>query len=83
MRTVTVQITNSSALKALQHLEGKKYIRIVKMPRFESPALPGKEMNLPAFEAWIAGAGKAPSITLKEAKSKWAARKKELERLIR
>ena len=83
MRTVTVQITNNSALKTLRDLEGKKYIRIVKTPRFESPALPGKEMDLPAFEAWITSAENAPSISLKEAKSKWAAKKKQLQRLTR
>jgi hypothetical protein len=83
MQTLTVQITNGSALKALHALEEKQYIRIVKSPRLSSPSLPGKEMDLPAFEAWISDAENAPTISLKEAKSKCASRKKQLQKITK
>ena len=79
MQTLTVQITNNNALKTLRDLEDKRFIKIVKSPGFASPALPGKEIDLPAFEAWISDSENAPSVSLKEAKSKWAARKRQLQ----
>jgi hypothetical protein len=83
MQTLTVQITNNSALKALHALEEKNYIKIVNSPGFASPALPGKEMDLPAFEAWISDAENAPSVSLKEAKSRWASKKKQLQKVTK
>jgi hypothetical protein len=83
MQTLTVQITNSSALKALHALEEKRYIKIVKSPGLASPSLPGKEMDLPAFEAWISDAENAPSVSLKEAKSRWATKKKQLQKITK
>ena len=83
MQILTVQITNSNALKALHALEDKRFIKIVKSPGLASPALPGKEMDLQAFEAWISDAENAPTVSLKEAKSQWAAKKKQLQRLTK
>ncbi|HTR31729.1 MAG TPA: hypothetical protein VMH27_20795 [Puia sp.] len=83
MRTLTVQITNNSALKALHALEEKNYIKIVKSSALASPSLPGKAMDLPAFEAWISDAENAPSLSLKEAKSKWASKKKQLQKITK
>jgi hypothetical protein len=83
MQTVTVQLTDRSARKALQDLEQKHMIRIVKSPRFESPALPGKPMDLPAFQQWIAGAENAPAVSLKAAKSTWAAKRRQLQKLTK
>lgn len=71
MQTVTVQLTDRSARKALRDLEKKQLIRIVKSPRFESPALPG---------ACIADAEKASSVSLKAAKSAWAAKRRHLQK---
>jgi hypothetical protein len=81
MQTVTVQLTHRSARKALQVLEQKQFIRIVKSPRFESPALPGKPLDLSAFKAWIKAAESAPSVSLKAAESTWAAKRKKLKAL--
>ncbi len=81
MQTVTLQITNKSAMKTLHELEDKNLVRIVKSPRFESPSLPGEPMDISAFQTWIKNAEKAPSISLKDAKSKWASQKKQLQRL--
>jgi len=83
MQTITVQLTDRSARRALQDLEQKHVIRIVKSPRFESPALPGKPMDLSAFQEWIAGAEEAPSVSLKAAKSTWAAKRKKLQQLTK
>ena len=83
MQTITVQLTDRNARRALQDLEQKHVIRIVKSPRFESPALPGKPMDLPAFQQWIAGAEASPSVSLKAAKSTWAAKRKKLQQLTK
>jgi hypothetical protein len=83
MQTLTVQITNTSALKALHALEEKRYIKIVKSPGLASPYLPGKEMDLPAFESWISDAENAPTLSLKEAKSRWATKKKQLQKVTK
>jgi hypothetical protein len=80
MQKLTVQITNSSALKALRGLGEKHFIKIVKCPDLSSPSLPGKEMDLPAFEAWISYAESARTVTLKDAKSRWVPRKKQLQK---
>ncbi|HXB35331.1 MAG TPA: hypothetical protein VNV35_18005 [Puia sp.] len=83
MQTVTVQLTDRSARKALRDLEQKQLIRIVKSPRFESPALPGNPISQSAFEAWIADAEKAPSVSLKAAKLTWAANRRQLQQLTK
>jgi hypothetical protein len=83
MQTVTVQLTDRSARKALQDLQQKRVIRIVKAPRFESPALPGKPMHLNAFKAWVASAEEAPSVSLKAAKSTWATKRRQLQQLTK
>ncbi len=83
MQTVTVQLTDKSARKALRDLEQKHVIRIVKSPRFESPALPGKPADLSAFRTWIAAAEEAPSVSLKAAKSTWAAKRRKLQQLTK
>jgi hypothetical protein len=83
MQTVTVQLTDRSARKALQDLEQKHVIRIVKSPQFESPALPGKPMDLADFQAWIASSQETPSVSLKAAKSTWAAKRKQLQQLTK
>jgi len=80
MQTLTVQIANSSVLKTLQALEDKHLIKIVKSPGFASPSLPGKEMNLSAFESWISDAENSPTVSLKEAKSRWSVKKKQLQK---
>jgi hypothetical protein len=79
MQTVTVELTDRSARKALRDLEKKQLIRIVKSQRFESPALPGEPISQSAFEECIADAEKVPSISLKGAKSAWTAKRRPLQ----
>ncbi len=81
MQTLTIQITNSRGLKAIQALEEKKVIRIVDNIEWDSPALPGEQMSLKAFKDWIARSEEAPTVSFKEAKSQWTNKKKQLQKL--
>ena len=83
MQTLTIQITSDNGLKALHALEEKNYIKIVDDADLDSPALPGTQMDLKAFKEWIAKSEEAPTVSLTEAKSKWAEKKKQLQNLTR
>jgi len=83
MQTLTLEIKNTSALKTLQNLEEKHFIRIVDDVYLDSAALPGTRLSLKAFKNWISDSENASSIDLKEARSKWANKRKQLEKLIR
>ena len=83
MQTLTIQITSDSGLKALHALEEKRYIKIVDDADLDSPALPGTQMGLKAFKDWIAKSEEAPTVSLKEAKSQWAEKRKQLQKLIK
>jgi len=83
MQTLTIQITDDNGLKAIRALEGKHFIRIVEKNDFDSPPLPGAALSLKAFKTWIANAETTPTIDLKEAKAKWAAKRKQLQKLTR
>lgn len=83
MQTLTIQITNTSGLKAIHALEEKKAIRIVDDTEWDSPALPGEQMSLKAFKDWIARSEEAPTVSLKEAKSQWTNKKKQLQKLTK
>ena len=76
MQTLTIQITSDNGLKALHAPEEKHYIRIVNDADLDSPALPRAQMSLMAFNEWIAKSEDAPTVSLTEAKSKWAEKKK-------
>lgn len=83
MQTLTIQITDNSGLKAINTLEKKQFLRIVDRQEFNSPALPGKSLNLKEFKDWIAEAETSPTISLKEARAKWAGKRKKLQKLTR
>ena len=83
MQTLTVQITDGNGLKALQALEQKHFIRIMENTGTESPALPGNALALSAFRSWINAADDSPTITLKEAKARWAQKRKQLPKLTK
>lgn len=76
MQTVTVEINKKGALKALQDLQEKQLITIVKDEIEDSAALPGKPSNLAEFRAWLKQAEDMPVISLKDAKTQWASKKK-------
>lgn len=83
MQTLTIQITNNSGLKALHALEQKKIIKIMDDSEMESPAIPGDKLSLKAFKNWIAKSEEAPTVSLKEAKSQWSEKKRQLQRLTK
>jgi hypothetical protein len=48
-----------------------------------SPILPGNNMSLKAFKAWISAAESQPTVGINEIKSTWAQKKKQLKKLMR
>jgi hypothetical protein len=83
MQTITIELTDNNSLKALQELEHKRLIRIVKEPDLNSHALPGKPISQDDFRKWVAYAEDSPTVSLAEAKQRWATQKKKLQKLIR
>lgn len=81
MQTLTLQITNTNALQALKELVNKKAIMIISKDEMYSPALPGTSLRITAMKQWIAGSEASPAISLKTAKSEWANRRKQLQKL--
>jgi len=81
MQTLTVQITHQTGLKILHTLEEKKIIRIIEDADLDSPVLPGSPLPLKAFKQWITDAGSNDTISLKEARKKWAGKRKQLQKL--
>jgi hypothetical protein len=78
-----IELKGNKALKALQELEQKQLIRIVKEPDLNSYALPGEAINEEDFKKWIEYTEDSPSISLTEAKQRWEMQKKKLQKLIR
>ena len=83
MQTLTVQITDNNGLKAFHALEEKHFIRIVENSDLDSAALPGQAMSLKSFREWIGAAEDSPTLDLKEAKAKWANKRKRLLKLTK
>jgi hypothetical protein len=81
MQTLTLEITNETAMRTLRTLASRNAIRIVATEEINSPALPGTPLNITAFKQWIAAAELTPAISLKNAKSAWESRKKQLQGL--
>lgn len=78
-----IELKGNKALKALQELEQKQLIRIVKEPDLNSYALPGEAINEEDFKKWNEYTEDSPSISLTEAKQRWEMQKKKLQKLIR
>ena len=83
MQTLTIELTDNSSLKALQELEHKNLIRIVKEPDLNSYALPGEGIREEDFKKWVEYTQDSPTISITEAKQRWAAQKKKLQKLTR
>jgi len=49
----------------------------------DSPSIPGRPVGLKAFRNWISDAEKMETVDLKEAKSKWAGKRKQLQKLTK
>lgn len=76
MRTITIEINDMEALKAIESLERSQAIRVIEDIDIDSPALPGKPMSIEKFREWINDSENSGTISLAEAKSKWQ-RKRE------
>ncbi len=83
MQTVTIELTDNNSLKALQELEQKHMIRIVNEPDVNSFSLPGEPVSVKDFRKWIEYAENTPTVSLSEAKQRWATQKKKLQKLTR
>ena len=82
MQRLTIEIQGKTALKALKDLEHEKLIRIVREPDLNSYALPGKSISDEDFQRWVEYAENSPTISISEARERWANQKKKLQRLI-
>ena len=83
MQTVTVEITNEIALKVLQELQEKHFINIITKPNFNSLVFPGESQTAYEFTDWIKSRENGQSMSLEEAKIKWAKKKKKLLKLAK
>jgi hypothetical protein len=83
MQTVTIELTDKNSLKVLQDLEHMHLIRIVKEPEINSYALPGEPISEQDFKKWVEYTENSPTVSLTEAKQRWAIQKKKLQKLIR
>lgn len=80
MQTLTVVLTDNNSLKALQDLEHKHLIRIVKEPDLSSYALSGEAISKEGFKQWVEYAENSPTVSITEAKQRWATQKKKLQK---
>ena len=83
MQTLTIELTGNNSLKALKDLEHKHLIRILKEPDLNSYSLSGEPISNEDFRRWVDYAENSQTVTLTEAKLKWAEQKKKLQKLIR
>jgi hypothetical protein len=83
MQTLTIELTGNNSLKALKELEHKRLIRIVNIPDLNSYALPGEGITEDDFKKWVEYTEDSPTVTVAEAKQRWATQKKKLQKLIR
>jgi hypothetical protein len=83
MHTIILQINNDNALKTLRDLETKHFISILENSDIDSPSLPGKPLSLNEFKNWIKDAEQTSTVSLTEAKEKWANKKIQLQKLIK
>ena len=83
MQKVTIELTGNNSLKALQDLEHKHLIRILKEVDLNSYALSGEAISEEDFKKWIEYTENSPTVSITEAKQRWATQKKKLHKLIR
>lgn len=83
MEKVIIELTGNNSLKALQELEHRKLIRILRNPKRTSYALAGEPISENDFKNWVSYAETTPTLSLNEAKQQWSAQKKKLQDHIR
>lgn len=83
MKTLTVEITNDEALTVLQDLHEKHFINIITKPDLNSTVFPGEPLTTEEFKELIINRESGSSMSLNEAKTKWAGKKKQLLKLAK
>lgn len=83
MHIVTIELKNENALEALHSLEEKHLIKIVSEETKKSPSIPGNPLLLKSFKNWVAEVESAATVSLIEAKQKWARKRKQLVKLTK
>lgn len=83
MQTLTIELTTDNSLRAIQGLEQKQIIWILKKPDFWSYTRQGEAINNDDFKQWVEYAEASPTVSLIEAKQRWADQRKKLQNLIR
>ena len=83
MQTITIELTGNSSLKALKDLENKHLIRILNEPDLSSYSLSGEPITNEDFRSWVEYAENSPTVSLNEAKLRWAEQRKKLQKLTR
>jgi hypothetical protein len=83
MQTLKIELTGNHSLEALQELEHKRLIRIIREPDINSYALPGEPVSEEDFKNWVEYAEDSPTVSYSEAKQRWSNQKKKLRKHIR
>ena len=83
MEKLIIELTDSQSLKALQELESRQLIRILKKPDLNALALAGEPITEEDFKNWVRYAEESPMVSIQEARQKWAAQKEKLRKSIR
>jgi hypothetical protein len=83
MQTLTIELTGINSLEALQDLEHKHLIRILRESDLNSYSLPGDPISDKDFIKWIRSAENSPTVSITEAKQRWSEQRKKLQKLIR
>jgi len=83
MRTITIEVKDSHALKTLKTLEDKQFISILETSEVDSPAFSGKPLSQSEFNNWIRESELSPTVALSDAKEKWANKRKQLQGLMK
>jgi hypothetical protein len=79
MQKLTIELTGNDSLKALQDLESRNLIRIMKVADLSSYALPGDPISEEDFNKWVEYAENTPTVSLTQAKQRWSEQKKKLQ----
>lgn len=83
MQTLNIEITNQDALQVLKDLQAKDFIKIRANYNLSSSIFPGEPFSLEEFKNFIFERENGKSISLIQAKTKWAKKKKQLLKSIK
>lgn len=78
METITISINNEDGRKIIRELQEKKLVTVIDTPDLNSLVFPGEPVSEEEFKTWIALREEGESMSLAEAKAKWAEKEKQL-----